>query len=109
MDLKGEGLPVITEKTVAPDGCAILLDLDRVTGVRILGTSARVENWAEEEDSLRFTLRTADKIRSHTRILLEKAPKEVTFSGTWGWDEGSSSILLTYDSDGTTVAVSMTF
>jgi len=109
VDLMEDGLPIVTEKTVAPDGCAILLDLDRVTGVRILGTAARVENWAEEESSLRFTLRTADKIRSHTRILLEKTPREVGFPGTWEWDEDSRSILLTYDSDGSTVAVSIAF
>ena len=109
VDLKGEGLPIITEKAVAPDDCAILLDLDRVTGTRILGTSARVENWEEEADSLRFTLRTADKIRSHTRILLEKAPIEVRFPGTWEWDAESGSILLTYGSDGSTVAVSIEY
>jgi len=109
VDLLEDGLPIIKEKTVAPDGCAILLDLDRVTGRRILGTSARAENWEEGADSLRFTLRTADKLRSHTRILLEKAPQAVSFPGTWEWDEDSCSILLTYDSDGSTVAVSIAF
>ena len=107
VDLQAEGLPIIREKTVAPDEGTILLDLDRVSGLRILGTAARVESWAEEESGLRFTLHTADKIRSHTRILLEKAPKEVRFPGTWEWDAESSSILLTYDSDGSTVAVSI--
>ena len=109
VDLQAEGLPIIREKTVAPDSNTILLDLDRVSGVRILGTSARVDGWAEEAGGLRFTLHTADKIRSHTRILLEKAPKAVDFPGAWEWDEESGSILLTYDSDGSTVAVSMTF
>ena len=94
----------IAAVTVAPDGNAILLDLDLVEGTRILGTAARVENWEEEEDSLRFTLRTADKIRSYTRIRLKKAPKEVIFSGAWQWDEESGTLLLSYGSDGSTVA-----
>ena len=109
VDLKAEGLPVIREKTVAPDQCTVLVDLDRVEGTKILGTSARVENWEEGEHGLRFTLRTADKIRSYTRIRLEKAPKEVIFSGTWQWDGESSTLLLSYDSDGSTVAVSIEY
>ena len=105
VDLKAQGLPIIPEKAVAPDSCAILLDLSRVEGTAILGTAARVESWEEGEDGLRFTLRTADKIRSHTRLRLEKAPKEVIFSGNWQWDGESSTLLLSYDSDGSTVAV----
>ena len=94
---------------MAPDQCTLLVDLDRVEGTRILGTAARVENWEEGEHGLRFTLRTADKICSYTRIRLEKAPKEVIFPGTWQWDEESGTLLLRYDSDGSTVSVSMTF
>ena len=109
VDLKAEGLPVIREKTVAPDCNAILLDLDLVEGTHIQGTSARVENWEEGEHGLRFTLRTADKIRSYTRIRLEKAPKEVIFPGTWQWDDESGTILLSYDSDGSTVSAQICY
>ena len=109
VDLKAEALPILTEKTVAPDQCTLLVDLDRVEGTKILGTSARVENWEEGEDSLRFTLRTADKIRSYTRIRLEKAPKEVIFPGTWQWDEESGTLLLSYGSDGSTVSAQICY
>jgi hypothetical protein len=109
VDLKAEGLPILTEKAVAPDQCTVLVDLDRVEGTKILGTAARVENWEEGEHGLRFTLRTADRIRSHTRIRLEKAPKEVTFPGTWQWDAESGTLLLSYHSDGSTVSAQICY
>ena len=68
-----------------------------------------MENWEEGEHGLRFTLRTADKIRSHTRIRLEKAPKEVIFPGTWQWDDESGTLLLSYHSDGSTVAAEIRY
>ena len=108
-DLMAEGYPIITEKVIPPDGCALLFDLDKAEAFRIIATSARVDDFEEEENAIRFTLRTADKIRSYTRIRLEKAPKEVIFPGTWEWDGDSGTLLLRYDSDGAKIGAALYF
>ena len=109
VDLMAEGFPIIREKTISPDGCALLFDLERGAPFQIVGTCARVEDFKEEEKSIRFTLRTADKIRSHTRLLLPGKPAKVDFPGSYEWDDESGTLLLTYDSDGAKIDVRLDF
>lgn len=108
-DLMAEGYPIITEKVIPPDGCALLFDLEKAEAFRIIATSARVDDFEEEENALRFTLRTADKVRSHTRLLLPKKPAGVDFPGTWEWDSDSRTLLLRYDSDGAKIGAALYF
>jgi len=108
-DLMAEGYPIITEKVIPPDGCALLFDLDKAEAFRVIATSARVDDFEEEENAIRFTLRTADKVRSYTRLLLKKEPKKVTFPGTWEWDGDSGTLLLRYDSDGAKIGAALYF
>ena len=108
-DLMAEGYPIIREKIISPDGCALLFDLDKAEPFRIVGTCARVEDFEETESSIRFTLRTADKIRSHTRLLLPGKPAKVDFPGSYEWDDESGTLLLTYDSSGAKIDVRLYF
>ena len=108
-DLTGEGYPIITEKVIPPDGCALLFDLDKAEAFRVVATSARVDAFAETEDAIRFTLRTADGVRSHTRLLLAERPKQVSFPGAWEWDDASRTLLLTYESTGEQIPVALRF
>jgi len=108
-DLMAEGYPIITEKVIPPDGCALLFDLDKAEAFRIVATSARVDAFAETEDTIRFTLRTADGVRSHTRLLLAERPKQVSFPGAWEWDDASRTLLLTYESTGEQIPVALRF
>lgn len=108
-DLMAEGYPIITEKVIPPDGCALLFDLEKAEAFRIIATSARVDDFEKTEGTIRFTLRTADKICSHTRLLLPKKPAGVDFPGTWEWDGDSGTLLLRYDSDGAKIGAALNF
>ena len=108
-DLMAEGYPIITEKVIPPDGCALLFDLEKAEAFRIIATSARVDDFEKTEGTIRFTLRTADKICSHTRLLLPKKPAGVDFPGTWEWDGDSGTLLLRYDSDGAKIGAALYF
>ena len=101
VDMLAEGYPLIDRKEIAPDECAILFDLDTIgeEDFRVIATCARVSQPEKTEEGIRFTLRTADRIRSYTRLRLPTKPKHVT-GAEWEWDEASRSILLWYDSDG---------
>jgi hypothetical protein len=109
VDLLENDYPIITRKEVKPDECTILLDLDKVEGeaFRVLGTAARVLSAQQTEDGLVLTLKAADRIKSYTRLRLPKkmdvAEASAEVEGTW--DEGSSSLLLTYNSIGDEVTV----
>lgn len=104
-DLLAEGYPIIREKTVPPDGCALLFDLDKAEPFRIIATAARVDDFRKEENSLRFTLRTTDKVRSFTRLLLPGKPAAVSFRGSWEWDRESSTLLLACSGSGEALEV----
>lgn len=108
-DLMEEGYPIIREKAVSPDGCTLLFDLDRAEPFRVIATSARVEDLEGTEHRIRFTLRTAEGIRSYTRLLLPKKPAKVEFPGTWEWDEESATLLLAYHSNGEKVNAALRF
>lgn len=110
VDVLEEGFPVVHRKEICPDECAILVDLDTVPegDFRVIATCARVSQPEPAGDGLRFTLRTADRIRSYTRLRLPQAPVHVEAEDTdlaWCWDAQSRTLLLTYDSNGDTVAV----
>ena len=109
VDMLAEGYPVIRRKEIAPDECAILFDLDSIEDdFRVIGTCARFSQPEEMENGMRFTLRTADRIRSYTRLRLPCEPKRVT-GADWSWDDASRSILLRYDSDGSEVQIEVIY
>ena len=111
VDLLENDYPIITRKEVWPDECAILLDLDKVEGesFRVLGTAARVISAEQRECGLVLALKSADRVRTYTRLRL---PKKMTVAAASvpveeSWDEGSSSLLLTYDSTGDEISVTL--
>ena len=110
VDLLEAAFPVVTEKEVAPDSCALLFDLDRIgEDFRVVATCARVEAPEFAQDRISLRLRTAANIRSYTRLRLPKAPSAVTASAeiTWQWDEISRTVLLEYRSTGDAVTVTL--
>jgi hypothetical protein len=111
VDLLENDYPIITRKEVRPDECAILLDLDKVEGesFRVLGTAARVISAEQRECGLVLTLKSAERVRTYTRLRL---PEKMTVAAASvpveeSWDEGSSSLLLTYDSTGDEISVTL--
>ena len=114
VDMLEVGFPVVRRKEIGPDECAILFDLDAIGGedFRVIATCARVSQPEKTADGLRFTLRTADRVRSYTRLRLSEAPKQVNGQAAameWAWDDESHTLLLCYDSDGSEVEVSVDF
>ena len=111
VDLLENDYPVITRKEVKPDECAILLDLDKVEGepFRVLGTAARVLSAEEKEAGLVLKLKAADRVKVYTRLRLPRAMSvaEASTGVESVWDEGSSSLLLIYDSVGDEVTVTL--
>lgn len=108
-DLMADGFPIIRGKMISPDGCALLFDLEKGAPFQIVGTCARVDDFEKTDTSIRFTLRTADKVRSHTRLLLPGKPAKVDFPGSYEWDDESGTLLLTYDSGGAKIDVLLHF
>lgn len=111
VDLLENDYPIITRKEVKPDECTILLDLDKVAGesFRVLGTAARVLSAEQKEEGLVLTLKSADRVRTFTRLRLPKK-MEVAQASTGveaTWDEASSSLLLCYDSVGDEITVTL--
>lgn len=110
VDMLAEGYPVVCRKEIAPDECAILFDLDTIEeeDFRVIGTCARVSQPEETAEGLRFTLRTAESIRSFTRLRLPREPKQVT-GAQWSWDDASRSVLIWYDSDGAEIEIEIVY
>ena len=110
VDMLAEGYPVVCRKEIAPDECAILFDLDTIEeeDFRVIGTCARVGQPEETAEGLRFTLRTADGIRSFTRLRLPREPKQVA-GAQWSWDDASRSVLIWYDSDGAEIEIEIVY
>ena len=110
VDMLEEGYPVVCRKEIAPDECAILFDLDTIEeeDFRVIGTCARVSQPEETAEGLHFSLRTADGIRSFTRLRLPREPKQVT-GADWSWDDASRSVLIWYDSDGAEIEIEIVY
>ena len=114
VDILETGFPVVSQKEVSPDSCAILFDLDaiREEDFRVIAACGRVDDVKMEGRNLSFTLRNAENIRTYTRLRLPHSPRMVTAEGAdaaWNWDESSRSILIVYDSDGGKIRVNIAF
>lgn len=114
-DLGENDYPVITHKEIGPDETALLFDFDtiREDAFRVIGTSARVLDAQTDDGGFQLKLKTADKIRTYTRVRLpqkaaaalavdeqgQHVPMEVN------WDDASRTLLLCYDSHSEEVTV----
>ena len=111
VDLLENDYPIITRKEVKPDECALLLDLHKVESepFRVLGTAARVLSADETEDGLALKLKAADRVKVYTRLKLPKkmVVAEASTAVEASWDEDSSSLLLSYDSTGDEITVTL--
>ena len=76
---------------------------------RVLGTAARVLSAEENEAGLVLKLKAADRVKVYTRLRLPRAMSvaEASTGVESVWDEGSSSLLLIYDSVGDEVTVTL--
>ncbi len=95
------GLPVSRSVTVAPGSQALLLDVDKVTDRKrpqILAASFRESDESVTPHSYTFTAKSPADTDGIARILLPKAPKEVTVDGVsrplGEWDKTTRTYLL---------------
>ncbi len=113
VDLLDADLPVLTSATVAPGACAWLLDLDRVRGgaPRALAAAGRIEKWAVDGRTVRYTIATPEGVAVAARLLLPAAPVQVTAGGApcgdAHWDEASRTLLLRHAGHAAPVAVTI--
>ncbi len=113
-DLLADGFPIIHEKTVKPDEGALLYDLDRLPpdGFFVIGTAARITGAVVEENTVRFTVQTADRVLAHIRLRLPFSPASVSASIEnenadlcWRYDAESRTVQLIWRSTGKAAAV----
>ena len=111
-----DGFPIVHEKTVKPDEGALLYDLDRLPrdGFFVIGTAARITGAVAEENAVRFTAHTADKVFVHIRLRLPFAPASISASIDnenadlcWRYDTESRTVLLTWRSAGKAAVVTI--
>ena len=116
-DLMADGLSVVREKRVEPNGCALLCDLGRFerNTPAIVATAARIFSFGEEDGTLTLRAGAADRVKVHIRAMLPFRPRRVTAEDALGedvpvrfaWDEASGTGLFTYQSTGRGVTVRM--
>ncbi len=105
---------VISSKTLSKDESCVLFDFSQIEGeeYRVIGSSARIENWKQVAESLSFSLEAADQVEVFVRIRLPKEPKQIKAEGAeldWLWDNKSRTILLKYQSFNQRINLNMEF
>lgn len=114
-DMLANDYKVITEKTVYPDGNAILFDFAKIEGeaVRIVGTSARIDEMQVSDEEVRLEVKAADRIRVFIRLRLPQEVKSASAADEAGsavpvsvqWDKISQTALFSYDSTNQAVSI----
>ncbi len=93
-------LSLLNEVSVAPNGQALLLDLDQVQGdpPLALASAGRIESWKATKRTVTYTTTSIADVRVATRLLLPAEPKSVTVDGKpckdVTWDAGSATALV---------------
>lgn len=114
-DMLENDYAILTEKTVPPDGNAILFDFSKIEGetVRVVGTSARVFSLDCTAAGFTMELKAADRIKAFTRVRLpgpaaqvgaadqDGQPVELSYS----WDEATRTALFSYTSSDRRITV----
>lgn len=108
VDMLENDFPIVREKRIAPDGNALLFDLDaiREEPVRIIGTTARIFALDATEDGYTIRCKAAADITVHMRLKLDKVVVAAKAEDDEGsvipvactWDEETSTVLLRFDS-----------
>ena len=98
---------IITEKTIAPDGNALLFDFGAIEEetLRVIGTSARVLSLSTAQTSVSLTVKGTQDVRTYTRLRVPFAVKAAEGKRKSGaavpigaeYDPQSRTVLLSYD------------
>ncbi len=107
-DLLENDYRIIHRKEIAPDETALLFDFSKIEkeDFRIIGTSARVIDAAQQDGKLTMKLKTADQIKAFVRVRLAGPVKAVSAADEDKntvpirsmWDEETKTLLISYDS-----------
>lgn len=105
-DMTEPDYKITTHKVIAPDQGAILFDFAEIEGeaFRVIGTSARINQFDKPKDGFVLKLKTADKIKAYTRLRLPCAVlsvRAVDETGmdaevNWNWDIATRTLLISY-------------
>ena len=118
-DMLENDYPIIHEKEIGMDECALLFDFSAIGDeeFRVIGTSARVVSADLSDGGVVLRLKTADRIKSFTRIRLPKKSettaavdeKNTPVVVTTTWDCETNTLLICYDSHGDEVTVTVCY
>ncbi|MCX5759850.1 MAG: hypothetical protein NTU83_15380 [Candidatus Hydrogenedentes bacterium] len=105
VDLLDASLPVLTEKTVAPDQRILVADLDWIRehapAAKVVAAAARIRNERFDSDTLTFDARGPKATQGRARVLLPREPKSVEAAPATPietkWDAASSTLWLSFE------------
>lgn len=108
VDMLSSRFELIAEKTLLPGQNALLFDLEKIKkeGVRVIGTSARIESVQQTENGFAIICKAAADIQAHIRLKLPCAVCKAealdengkTLDVSCEWDELSSTVLVAFPS-----------
>ena len=105
VDLFDPTLPCLTKKTLSPGERTLLYDLNWLAengvGSKVVAAGARVKNESASGDGLRFVTRGPKATRGFARILLPSKPDNIHSEPEClqetRWDEGTSTLWLSFE------------
>jgi len=121
IDLFDPKLPVVNQKSVAPNEQAFLFNIQRVmdkSRPQVLASAARIYEEGITSDSYRFRCKSPANTENSMRILLPVRPKNVEVKSKTRknlndveqqWDAGSKTLYLGFENDPEGITVKMTW
>ncbi len=105
IDLFDKDLPVLASKKILPGEQGYLYDLGKVSGkakAKVLCGASRIYDEKTDKRSYSFVAKSPLHTTNVSRILLPGKPCKVEVNGKEGksqWDEGSHTLLLSFEND----------
>lgn len=115
VDLLDKNLPVLDHVSVAAGEQVLLYDISRAgEGVQLIAAASRIDDVEQGAGGFTFTAYGPDGIQATARFLCPRKPQTVTIGQEedsiripleFVWDEGSSTVLLSYANNPSGVTV----